>query len=72
MDNTIFIQIIDAKAERLLYNLEGLQLIRLLTNPVQTKQNLSEKYAGKLSSQVIDALQQYIAQSHNEWNERNI
>jgi hypothetical protein len=72
MNNTMFVQIIDAKAKRLLYDLEDLQLIRVLTRPVQTKQKLSEKYAGKLSTQVTEALQQYIAQSCSQWNERSI
>jgi len=66
------IQIIDEKAEQILYNLEELQLIRILSNPVQTKQKLSEKYAGKLPSQVSEDLQKYISQSRSEWNERSI
>jgi hypothetical protein len=72
MNNTMFIQIIDTKAEQLLYDLENLRLIKVLTKPVQTKKKLSEKYAGKLPSQVTEALQQYTAQSRSQWNERNI
>jgi hypothetical protein len=72
MNNTMFIQIIDTKAEQLLYDLENLQLIKVLTKPIQTKKKLSEKYAGKLPSQVAEALQQYTAQSRAQWNERNI
>ena len=72
MNNTMFIQIIDTKAEQLLYDLENLRLIKVLTKPVQTKRKLSEKYAGKLPSQVAEALQQYTAQSRGQWNERNI
>ena len=72
MNNTMVIQIIDEKAEQILYNLEELQLIRVLSNPVQTKQKLSEKYAGKLPSQVSEDLQKYISQSRSEWNERSI
>jgi hypothetical protein len=72
MNNTMVIQIIDEKAEQILYNLEELQLIRILSNPVQTKQKLSEKYAGKLPSQVSEDLQKYISQSRSEWNERSI
>jgi hypothetical protein len=72
MNNTMFIQIIDAKAEQLLYNLENLQLIRVLAKPVHNKQKLSEKYAGKLPPQVCEALQEYVAQSRSQWNERNI
>jgi hypothetical protein len=72
MDNTMFIQIVDAKAERLLYDLEVLQLIKVLKNPIQTKQKLSEKYAGKLPPQVTEDLQQYITQSRSQWNEYSI
>ncbi|OJW71310.1 MAG: hypothetical protein BGO68_01070 [Candidatus Amoebophilus sp. 36-38] len=72
MNNTMFIQIVDAKAEQLLYNLEDLHLIRVLAKPIQTKQKLSEKYAGKLPSQMTEALEQYIAQSRSQWNERSI
>jgi hypothetical protein len=72
MNNTMFIQIVDAKAERLLYDLADLQLIRVLIKPIQTKQKLSEKYAGKLPPQVAEDLQQYITQSRSQWNDRSI
>ena len=77
MDNIMFIQIVDAKAERLLYDLEVLQLIKVLKKPVipahaGAKQKLSEKYAGKLPPQVTEDLQQYITQSRSQWNENSI
>jgi hypothetical protein len=72
MNHTLFIQIIDAKAERLLYGLEELNLIRVLKKPMQAKQKLSEKYAGKLPPQVTEDLQQYLDQSRSLWNERSI
>jgi hypothetical protein len=65
MNTTMFIQIIDAKAERLLYDLENLQLIKVLSKPIQSKQKLSEKYAGKLSPQVAEDLRQHIAQGRS-------
>lgn len=68
----MFIQIVDAKAERLLYDLEDLQLIKVLTKPIRTKQKLSEKYAGKLPPKVAEDLQQYIAQSRSQWKEHSI
>ena len=36
------------------------------------KQNLSEKYAGKLPSAVADELQDYVSKSREEWSDRNI
>jgi hypothetical protein len=33
---------------------------------------LSEKYAGKLPSEIAEELQEYVKQSRNEWNNRNI
>jgi hypothetical protein len=72
MNDTMFIQIIDAKAKRLLYDLEDLQLIKVLSKPMQTKQEFSEKYAGKLPPQVAEDLQQYVAQSRSQWNEHSI
>jgi hypothetical protein len=61
----MFIQIVDAKAERLLYDLENLQLIKVLSKPIQSKQKLSEKYAGKLPPQVAEDLRQHIAQGRS-------
>jgi len=72
MSNTMFIQIMDAKAEQLLYDLEDLQLIKVLTKSIQNKQEFSEKYAGKLPPQVAEDLQQYVAQGRSQWNERSI
>lgn len=36
------------------------------------KKRLSEKYAGKLPSQIADELQAYVTQSRAEWNNRSI
>ena len=72
----MFIQIVDARAERLLYDLEVLRLIKVLKKSVipaeGTKQKLSEKYAGKLPPQLTEELQQYITQSRSEWKEYSI
>ena len=72
MSNTIFIQILDNKAEQLLRNLEDLKLIKLLKFSVQNQLSLPEKYAGKLPLQVANNLEQYICQIRTEWNQRNI
>lgn len=69
---TVLIQINNNKAYRLLEDLEDLQIIRVLTKSIQQDQKLSEKYAGKLPSDVADELQEYITQSRNEWTNRDI
>jgi hypothetical protein len=68
---TLTITVIDAKALRLLEDLESLNLIRVVKNDThQPKQRLSEKYLGKLPSQVAESLQDYVTQSRKEWNSR--
>jgi hypothetical protein len=69
---TVLIQINNAKAYKLLEDLEDLQIIKVLKKNIEPQQKLSEKYAGKLPSDVADELQNYVAQSRNEWNNRNI
>jgi hypothetical protein len=70
--DTMLIQLTNQKAAGLLHELEELHLIKVLKQNVQTKHKLSEKYAGKLPSDVADELQSYVTQSRNEWNNRNI
>lgn len=70
--DTMLIQLVDAKAMRLLYDLEELQLIKVLRKQIQPKQKLSEKYAGKLPANVAEALQQYVTHSRGQWNKRSI
>jgi hypothetical protein len=65
---TIVIQITNNKALKLLQELEELHLIKLLKRNTDTSQKLSEKYAGKLSSETVEKLQQHIQQTRNEWN----
>jgi hypothetical protein len=69
---TVLVQINDSKAYKLLEDLEDMHIIKLLKKSVQPTQKLSEKYAGKLPSAIADELQDYVAQSRNEWNNRNI
>ena len=69
---TVLIQINNNKAYRLLEDLEDLHIIRVLSRSSQLEQKLSEKYAGKLPSDVADELQEYITQSRNEWTNRDI
>jgi hypothetical protein len=69
---TILIEIQNAKAYKLLEDLEDLSIIKVLKKNVDPKQKLSEKYAGKLPSDVADELQNYVTRSRNEWNNRAI
>jgi hypothetical protein len=69
---TVLVQINNSKAYKLLEDLEDLQLIKLIKKSVHPQQKLSEKYAGKLPSEIAHELQNYIAQSRNEWNNSSI
>ena len=69
---TVLIQFNNSKAYRLLEDLEDLHIIKVLSKSIQHDEKLSEKYAGKLPSDVADELQEYITQSRNEWTNRDI
>jgi hypothetical protein len=69
---TVLLQINNNKAYRLLEDLEDLNIIKVLKKSIQSKQKLSEKYAGKLPEDIAEALQNYVNQSRNEWNKRSI
>ena len=69
---TLLLQINNNKAYRLLEDLEALHLIKVLKKSILSKQRLSEKYAGKLPSDIADELQNYITLGRNEWNNRSI
>ncbi len=69
---TVLIRIDNKKAYRFLEDLEDLQIIKVLQKKTETNQKLSEKYAGKLPSDIADDLQKYVTESRNEWNNRII
>jgi hypothetical protein len=69
---TVLVQINNIKAYRLLEDLEDLHILKVLNKNIQPKQKLSEKYAGKLPSDITDELQNYVTQSRNEWNNSSI
>ena len=69
---TVLLQINNNKAYKLLEDLEDLHIITVLNKSMQPKQNLSEKYAGKLPADVADELQNYVSQSRNELKNRSI
>jgi len=61
------IQITNNKAYKLLKDLEELKIIKVLKSNVSSKQKLSEKYAGKMSSDVSDNLQKHVKEIRKEW-----
>ena len=68
----MLIELTNHKAAKLLHELEELNLIKVLKTDVKPVEKLSEKYAGKLPSEVADELQTYVKESRNEWNTRSI
>jgi len=69
--DTVIIQLTTPKTMKLLRELEDLNLLRVLKKNISEKNNLSDKYAGKLPINIADDLQNHIQQSRNEW-ESNI
>lgn len=69
---TVLIQINNSKAYKLLEDLEDLNIIKVLEKNNPPKEKLSEKYAGKLPSEVADQFQEYVTQSRKEWKNRSI
>lgn len=69
---TILIQINHQKAYKLLSKLEEQQLIRVLKKNIPPEGKLSEKYAGKLSPDTADKLQEHVNKSREEWQNRTI
>lgn len=69
---TVLVQINNQKAYRLLEDLQELNLIKMLSGGNTTNKKLSEKYAGKLPTDVADQIQDFVTQSRSEWNSRNI
>ncbi|MVN22173.1 hypothetical protein [Mucilaginibacter arboris] len=66
---TLLIQLTNQKAIGLLHEMEALNLIKLLDEPISENQSFSEKYAGKLPSAVADDLQNYVTASRKEWSD---
>lgn len=69
---TVLLEINNPKAYRLLEDLEALDIIKVLKKSKQPELKLSEKYAGKLPTDIADELQQYVTDSRKEWNNRGI
>ena len=69
---TVLVQINNSKAYKLLEDLEDLNIIKVLKKSIQPKQKLSEKYAGKLPTNIAEELQNYVSQSRKEWDDKSI
>ncbi|MEI7979904.1 MAG: hypothetical protein WCI53_13735 [Bacteroidota bacterium] len=71
---TILIQLNNNKAYQLLKDLEELNIIKLLRQPLEDEQTRSKKYSGKLnlSDNEFNAFQNHISESRNEWECKNI
>lgn len=69
---TVLIQINHQKAYKLLNKLEQQELIRILKKNIPPEGKLSEKYAGKLSPDTADRLQEHVTQSRKAWQKRTI
>ncbi len=70
--DTVLLKINNEKAYKLLEGLEDLQLITVLKRKTESQQKLSDKYAGKLPSDIADELQNYVTKSREEWNNNSI
>lgn len=68
---TIIVQITNPNGLRLLEDLEKLHIIKLLKRSITPGEKLSERFAGKLSKQMADKIQQDIQESRNEWDSNN-
>ena len=72
--STAVIEIKNDLAYDFLYNLERMNVLRVVSRQNEKtghRQKLSERFAGSLSSERVDELQQELNQMRNEWN-RNI
>ncbi len=66
--DTVIIQLTTPKTMKLIKELEELNLLRILENNHLIKGNLSEKYAGKLSADIAEDIQNHIIQSREQWD----
>lgn len=70
--DTLLIQLTNQKAEKLIQDLEDLQIIKILRRDAE-KEKLSDKFSGslKLTDQEYNDIQRQLTGMRNEW-ERNI
>lgn len=66
---TAIIEIKNEKVLKLLQDLEDMLLIRLVHYQAETPyKKLSDKYRGRISSEVAEEMQEYIVKSRAEWD----
>jgi hypothetical protein len=65
---TVIVQLTHQKALKLLEELEELHILRVLKKNINPNEKLSDKYSGKLSTDVADKLQKHIIESRNQWD----
>jgi len=65
---TVIIQLTNQKALRLLEELEELHIIKVLKKNINPEEKLSDKYAGKISSEITEKLQKHISESRSQWD----
>jgi len=69
MDNTMLIQVTNQKALNIIYELQELNVIKVLrdnVSPATTR--LSEKYKGIINKEQAQKLNEHIEQMRNEWS----
>ena len=67
--NTMLIELTNQRATGLLYELEELSLIKILSGKTSTvNTRLSDKYKGILTREEGEQLNQHIKEMRNEWN----
>ena len=72
--NTAVIEIKNDIAYSFLHNLERINVLRIVKHDAAMqvpKQKLSERFAGCLSHERVNELQQELSQIRNEWNNRD-
>ena len=72
MMETVVVQINNSKAYKILADLEDLHILKVIKKSNKKTLSLSEKYAGKLTSKTVDALQDYVKLSREEWDGKTI
>jgi hypothetical protein len=69
---TIVVQLNSDKALKFLKELEDLNIIKLLSKTISSKEKMSEKYAGTFPEELADEFQNYVSDSRVEWQKRSI
>ena len=72
---TVKIQIKDSKALKILKDLEDLDILKILENDsvdLDSREKLSDKYAGAISSKTAKKMNSYVNESREEWKDRDI